>query len=94
MQKSIPDFLCNSCGNCEKNTNKDPSNHQKIGFCYRFFETTPLQQKNLACWTSKPHNYYQDIAKQGNNQKTKQFHINEKRKQKLELNFDAQLTLF
>lgn len=94
LKIQIPDFLCNTCGNCEKNINKDSSNDSKIGFCYRFLETTPLEQKNLTCWTSKPHEYYQDLNKLSSKQKLKAFHIKEKRKEKLELNFENQLTLF
>jgi hypothetical protein len=94
MKNEIPNFLCSSCGNCEKNFSKFDEVNKINGFCYRFYEVTPLDQKNLNCWTSKPHTHFEDLGKLGNNQKTRDYHLNKQKAKKLEINFDNQLALF
>lgn len=90
----VPDFKCNTCGNCEKKFNEIILNTPEVAFCVRFVQTVGLHEKNVGCWTDKKHDYFTALGDFKTKEKLKAYHINEKRKQKLELNFDNQLTLF
>lgn len=61
--KIIPTFQCYSCGNCEQNYHNDPASNKDNGFCVRFFQNVPLDEKNFSCWTTKQHTHYEDLSK-------------------------------
>ncbi|UUF13239.1 MULTISPECIES: hypothetical protein [Flavobacterium] len=92
-QRFLPQFICASCGNCERNYHKDEASNIDNGFCVKFFQNVPLEEKNVACWTSKPHTYLEDLTKLGNSEKLKDQHIRNKRAKKLKIELD-QPTLF
>ncbi len=52
---------CSTCGNCEKNFHTDLSDNKRLGFCLLFKENVKLNEKNIKCWTTTPHTYYQDL---------------------------------
>lgn len=60
--KNLPTFQCYSCGNCELKFNDQLEQNPTVGFCYRFFENVLLEEKNLSCWTTKPHTHFEDLA--------------------------------
>lgn len=61
--KTLPTFQCYSCGNCELKLNQELQENPNVGFCYRFFENVKLDEKNVACWTTKQHTHFEDLAK-------------------------------
>jgi hypothetical protein len=102
--KTLPDFKCSTCGNCEIDFHiknqwlngvliKDDSK-KEVGFCLRFKENTPLNQKNLTCWTSKVNEHYRDLHLFGNNKKTALTHVVKAQAQQMSINFDNQINPF
>ncbi|MBZ4040975.1 hypothetical protein [Flavobacterium hibisci] len=94
--KTIPTFQCYSCGNCELNFHKEDSDNENNGFCMRFFQNVPLEEKNISCWTSKKHTYYEDLANLKPTLNKSDYHKRNKRANqlKLELKEPNQLNLF
>lgn len=91
----LPALDCGTCGNCEKNYHKDPKDNINNGFCLRFFENVPLDQKNPACWTDKNNTYYEDLGKLSPMEKKEDLHKRNKRADKLQIDFSKnQLNLF
>lgn len=89
----LPSLLCGSCGNCELNYHKEPSSNINNGFCVRFSQNVDINEKNVACWTSKPHTYYEDLSKLSPAEKNRDLHTRNKRANKLNIEFN-QLTFF
>lgn len=88
----LPTFDCKTCGNCEKNYFIDEPNADN-GFCFKFFQNVALDEKNVACWTSKPHTHFEDLSKLRPTEIKKDDHIRNKRAKKLKIQLD-QPTLF
>ncbi|MEO6177284.1 MAG: hypothetical protein ABIP27_19170 [Flavobacterium circumlabens] len=93
-KKTLPTLDCGTCGNCEKNFHKDPQSNVNNGFCVRFKENTPLDQKNPSCWTSKNNTYYEDLSKMSPSEKKQDLHKRNKRADKLKIQFTNQQNLF
>jgi hypothetical protein len=94
-QRFLPDLICASCGNCERNYHKEESSNVNNGFCVRFFENVPLDQKNVNCWTSKPHTHFEDLSKLRPTEIKKNEHLRNKREKKLKIEFNQnELNLF
>lgn len=91
--KTLPTFQCYSCGNCELKLNDKLEENPTVGFCYKFFENVKLDEKNIRCWTSKPHTYFEDLAKLSPSQKMEDLHKRNKRASKLNIDLN-QLTIF
>jgi len=91
--KTLPTFQCYSCGNCELKLNDNLEENPNVGFCYKFFENVKLEEKNIRCWTSKPHTYFEDLANLRPNQIKEDLHKRNKRASKLKIDFN-QPTLF
>lgn len=89
----LPDLICASCGNCERNYHKDQTSNENNGFCVKFFQNVPLDEKNVSCWTNKPHTHFEDLAKLRPNETKEDFHRRNKRAKKLNIQLD-QPTLF
>lgn len=94
--KTLPTFQCYSCGNCELNYHPDPVSNENNGFCMKFFQNVPLDEKNISCWTTKQHTYFEDLAKLKPEQTKADFFRMHKRadKLKIELKETNQLNLF
>ncbi|WP_406843560.1 hypothetical protein [Flavobacterium soyae] len=91
----LPDFICASCGNCERNYHKDEASNENNGFCMKFFQNVPLEEKNVNCWTSKQHTYFEDLSKLRPAEKMKDLHIRNKRADQLKIELENnQLNLF
>lgn len=102
--KTLPDFKCKSCGNCEIDFHikheyvngqliKDEQ-IKTVGFCLRFKENTPLGQKNLSCWTSQVNEHYKKLHLFGETKKNALQHVQKKIAVQLNLNFDNQINPF
>lgn len=94
--KTLPTFQCYSCGNCELKLNDNLEENPTIGFCYKFFENVKLEEKNIRCWTSKPHTYFEGLVELKENQTKTDFFKMHKRANhlKIELKESNQLNLF
>ena len=90
----LPTLLCGSCGNCELNYHKDPQSNLNNGFCVKFFQNVDINEKNVSCWTSKPHTYYEDLNKLSPMEKKADLHKRNKRATKLTIEFNNELNLF
>ena len=92
----LPDFICASCGNCERNYHKDEASNKDNGFCMKFFQNVDLEEKNVKCWTSKQHTYFEDLSKIRPMEKKEDFYKLHKRadRLKIELKESNQLNLF
>ena len=92
--KVLPNFDCASCGNCEKNYHVEPSSNINNGFCMKFFQNVPLDEKNIKCWTSKQHTYFEELSKLSPAEKMADLHKRKKRSGKLNIDFTNQLNIF
>ncbi|XDZ55428.1 hypothetical protein FlaCF_2476 [Flavobacterium tructae] len=94
--KTLPTFQCYSCGNCELNYHKDDESNKDNGFCMKFFQNVDLEEKNVRCWTTKQHTYFEDLAKIKPEQTKSDFFRMHKRADylKIELKESNQLNLF
>ena len=93
--KVLPVFDCASCGNCEKNYHNDPASNINNGFCMKFFQNVPLDEKNIKCWTSKQHQYFEELSKLSPQQKKAHMHKTDKRVKHLKIDFNTnQLNIF
>lgn len=92
-KRVLPTFQCKSCGNCELNYHNKPQNNIENGFCMKFFQNVDLNEKNVKCWTSKPHTYFEELATLKPKENTKDLHKRNKRASKLNIEFN-ELTLF
>jgi hypothetical protein len=61
MERTIPNFKCATCGNCETDFHNDLEVRKTTAFCLRFKENTLLEQVNLKCWTSIENQYYKKL---------------------------------
>ena len=86
-KKELPTFACGSCGNCEKNYHDKPQNNIDNGFCMKFFQNVDLNEKNVSCWTSKQHQYYEELSKLSPKEKIEHMHKTDKRVKKLKIDF-------
>lgn len=94
QNRVLPTFQCYSCTNCETDFHNDENIKKDIGFCLRFKENTPLEQKNLSCWTQKENKHYKDLFLQVEKSRTANKHIEVKQVQQLNLFFDNQINPF
>ncbi len=89
----LPTFQCKNCGNCELNYHKDDDSNKDNGFCMKFFQNVPLEEKNISCWTSVQHTYFDELGKLKPTMQKNEHYRNLSKAKKLKINFD-QPTLF
>ncbi|MBF4491046.1 hypothetical protein IR010_00725 [Flavobacterium sp. MR2016-29] len=92
-KKVLPTLLCGSCGNCILNYHNEPTSNIDNGFCVKWFQNVDLNEKNVACWTSKQNTYYEQLGKLSTLEKKEDLHKRNKRASKLNIEFNQQ-TLF
>lgn len=85
--RNLPTFQCYSCGNCETDFHTDEILKQTTGFCLRFKENTPLDQKNVKCWSEKQNEHYKDLFLLVEKSRTAVKHIEVKQAKQLNLFF-------
>lgn len=85
MSKFLPTLDCQTCGNFEQTVLK---NECIKNFCYKFYQNVKPTEINPSCWTTEKTKYHQQILFEATKKEKKAFHLNEQRKQQLQLNFD------